>query len=324
MCILASRWFAVCVLAATEMVSGCAGSAVVQAAAPMNAGVSANRAERSSWISPATSGSDLVYASAGNVVYVYTYPGGSQVGTLTGFNDAAGVCSDVNGNVWVVNSYYYSGSTTLIEYAHGGSKPINTLVDTNNAGDACAVDPSTGNLAAANLTYSVAVWTAAQGNPTFYSTVGLIEDNRTITYDGSGDLYVRSFRAGGARAWLPKGGSSFMQSELKKVGSYGWDGKYFLINGEGKHRTQAVTQYELSGAKGMSVGQVTYNCAGDIPPPGYGPPFAVNGSALVVWCHGGISYFNYPAGGNPIATIPGSYATGLAISVGTSHVHARK
>jgi hypothetical protein len=41
-------------------------------------------------------------------------------------------------------------------------------------------------------------------SPTFYSTFPFISDVRTVTYDGSGDLYARSFRGGKNSVWLPK------------------------------------------------------------------------------------------------------------------------
>jgi hypothetical protein len=80
--------------------------------------------------------------------YVYTYPQGHLVGTLTGFAQPFGECGDSAGNIFVVA--YANGSitsSTIYEYAHGGTTPIAEFSDPN-AAFGCAVDPTTGNLAA--------------------------------------------------------------------------------------------------------------------------------------------------------------------------------
>lgn len=274
-----------------------------------------------SWIDPLASSGDLVYASTGKTVVVYTYPGGKNVGTLTGFSYAANVCSDASGNVWIVTDEgSSSGLTTLIEYAHGGTKPIAELTDTNQTGDVCSVDPSTGNLAVGNLGYSVAVWAKAQGSPTFYSTVGFIYDVRTITYDGNGDLFFRGYNGIKSEAWLPKGGSTVMQFSIKKNGPYGWDGTYFAILGSIKHGMMGLIRYKMNGGTGTKVGHISLNSCSGL------GRFSIEGSELAIPCYGSmdrIVYYGYPAGGNPITTISGVAATSVAISVGSSNRHRR-
>src|SRR5579863_1388101 len=80
-------------------------------------------------------------------VYVFSYPKGKLVQTLTGFADPAGECVDATGNVFVANT----GSSNVLEYAHGGSSPIATLDDSGYFRVGCAVDPVTGNLAVSNF-----------------------------------------------------------------------------------------------------------------------------------------------------------------------------
>ncbi len=141
-----------------------------------------------SWIRPTASGQDLLYISSNDLgnVYVYTYPQGQLVGTLTGFIYPYGDCSDAAGDVFVVAYTAPSmKSSTIYEYAHGGTSPIATLSDPNVA-VSCAVDPGTGNLAVAGN--GVAVYQHATGNPTIYSSAEFHFYN--CAYGNRGILYL--------------------------------------------------------------------------------------------------------------------------------------
>ena len=83
-------------------------------------------------------------------VFVFSYPGLSQVGTLKSLNySAQGECVDSAGDVFIATSNAsYTG--TIFEYAHGGSTPIAELSDPGYPWG-CAVDPTTGTLAVSNL-----------------------------------------------------------------------------------------------------------------------------------------------------------------------------
>ena len=133
--------------------SGCGGSQVTSVAASADTmpkriqGYSA----AISRMEPKASQQDLLYlasSSSEGSVYVYTYPQGRLAGTLTGFIAPRGECSDSAGDVFIVaysNSSYTA--STIYEFAHGGTDPIATLSDPDGA-VGCAVDPTTGNLAA--------------------------------------------------------------------------------------------------------------------------------------------------------------------------------
>jgi hypothetical protein len=306
--------FAFTVWPAAAILASCGGS---QVAAPgvtsSNAASAKHGAAARSLIDPTASEGDLVYVSAGKDVDVYTYPGGELVGTLSsGFTAATGLCSDASGNVWIVNASAF-GTSTLVEYAHGGNAPIATLQDPNkNIPEACFVDPVSGNLAVANANANIAVYANAQGSPTYYSTYDFVKEVRTIAYDGSGDLYVRGFRSRKAKAWLPKGGSTVAQFRVRKLGYYDWDGNYLVID-PGGLPTTTLTRYKLSGASGRQVGNVLLKRCAE------GGVFSIEGSELAVVCGSGITYYDYPSGGDPITIIPGVSAGGVAISVGTNH-----
>ena len=84
-----------------------------------------------------------------------------------------GVCSDASGNVFIDVD-----PNVVYEYRHGGTTPVATLRETSNyVPFDCASDPTTGNLAVADLCYgcgqggqgSVAIFQSAQGTPTRYT-----------------------------------------------------------------------------------------------------------------------------------------------------------
>lgn len=221
-------------------------------------------------------------------------------------------CSDSSGDVWVVDSKSPRLSI-LLEYARGGSNPIASLRLDERA-DACSVDPSTGNLAAATSDSNVAVWLKGQGAPTLISTSAFFKRGQTIAYDGAGNLYVRSFASGESAAWLPKGSSAVAPFSIKKLGAYGWDGRYFVI-GSPDGGTGPLTRYKLDNGNGNAVGKVSVKlCA-----PSYVPPsFAIAGSRLVISCGllegNSLNYYAYPRGGNPTKhLVPGQNGS-VAIS----------
>src|ERR1700734_559394 len=64
----------------------------------------------------------LIYASGGcGGVCVIAHPGGQLVSSITLSGPVQGECSDANGNVYVTDG------TQVVEYAHGGTRPIKTL-----------------------------------------------------------------------------------------------------------------------------------------------------------------------------------------------------
>src|SRR5215469_8642574 len=114
---------------------GC-GSA--QIGAPVSAAKPAN-------LSRASASKSLLYITdvGTNDVYVYSYPHGTLVDTLKGFNSPVRDCSDSSGNVYVTNTE----SEEILEFAHGGEKPIATFNDPGYLPWDCSVDPTSGALA---------------------------------------------------------------------------------------------------------------------------------------------------------------------------------
>lgn len=301
---------------AAAFLAGCGGWQGGPPNATMFSAPQSGPASRSRVNSSASRG-DLVYIAIPGEVLVYSYPGGKQVGMLTGVKSAVALCADISGNVWVIEPDSRNHSK-LLEYAHDGSGPRASL-QLNDRADACSVDPSSGNLAAGTLNANVAIWTNAEGSPTVHSTSAFFKEVHTISYDGSGDLYMRTFASDKSGAWLPKGGKVVTQFHITKLGSYGWDGRYFVIGPADGGYTKPMTLYKLHGGNGKVVRNVSLkNCA-----PGYEPPsFAIAGSDLAVSCGidetNSLNYYRYPKGGVPIKTVvPGANGS-VAISVAPS------
>jgi hypothetical protein len=130
-----------------------------------------------SWMNPTgRRKSKLIYVSEFNVndVYVYGYPSGKQVGTLTGLSSPAGQCVDASGNVYIADS------TGAAEFAHGGTTPIKTFA-TSGAAFGCSVDKS-GDLAVTQ--FLGPSYTA--GSITIFpkgSRKGVVYSNPTDCYD---------------------------------------------------------------------------------------------------------------------------------------------
>ncbi len=158
---------------ATAMLGGCGGSQRpigAPGAMPQTSALATHATRGGSWMLPEAKSEDLLYIAAGLVdgaVYVYTYPRGRFVGTLTGFAEPFGECTDSAGDVFIVafSNTSSSSSSTIYEYAHGGTTPIAMLSDPS-AGVACAIDPVSGNLAVSGD--GVAIYQHATGSPTMY------------------------------------------------------------------------------------------------------------------------------------------------------------
>lgn len=300
---------------------GLAAAALTGCAVPQNGAVGSPV----SWMLPAAKSGDLLYVSspATNDVYVYTYPGGEPVGTLTGFENPLGLCSDARGDVWVTNGI--TGGT-IVEYAHGGVKTIARLSDSGFLPLACSVDPMSGNLAVGDTSEGITIWKDARGQPRRYSTSCCVTNPATITYDNSGDAFFADF--GLEVGSLPKGASNVVKVALKpRLGRHGsvvWDGKYLAIFAAFSRRSPHtdVIRYKVSGDAANEAGSVTLDGFTQITNTAQ---FWIEGPRMVLadTRAGGIYLFRYPEGGNPTKTISGlEDPLGITVSVAGGGSHA--
>ena len=140
---------AVGISAFTALCAGCAQPAMQLGApgAASQTSVSTSNGKARSWMLSEARHRDLLYAAANNsTVYVFSYPKGTLVGTLSGFDFPEGLCVDRSGDVWITNS---AGTGNIVEHAHGGTSPIATLNSGYGDPIGCSVDPKTGDLAVA-------------------------------------------------------------------------------------------------------------------------------------------------------------------------------
>ena len=236
---------ALCV--AATMLAGCGGSQPLignPGAMPQGRAITRQAARGKSWMLPEARRDALLYVSSNSGsntgVQVYTYPKGKLVGTLTGFQAAAGMCPDKDGNIWITN---FNG-TTIVEYAHGGTQPIGSLtVPTMAHPQGCAVDATTGNLAVvgyppASESATVLVYTGATGTPTVYDIP--LSTSSFCSYDSHGNLFVNGYAQGNGPfgvVELKRGSHEFGTIAFAPSGpgrgieptSLQWDGRHIAI-----------------------------------------------------------------------------------------------
>jgi hypothetical protein len=242
--------------AAALMLPSCGGSNLAgtpAASSGLPATPTQARPAADSWMNPAHRAQELLYiADSGSAtVKIYTYPGLSYTGELTGFVQPLFDCADTSGNVWISD---YGPSGALYEYAHGGTTPIKELTNLPYP-YACAVNRQNGDLAVAiNIENTstnlgeVAVYHNGSGRPTIH-----IDRNFTLNsglaYDSSGNLFVDGFAAGDAfhYAELPAGSSSFTDISLSTTpsspGAVVSDGQYIDVADDSNtiYQTQGST-----------------------------------------------------------------------------------
>jgi hypothetical protein len=294
--------------AAVAMLAGCSGSPS-QFSPPQSP---------AALMDPRAGSSALLYVadSGKNDVYVYSFPDGKLMGTLTGFDVPQGECVDGTGNVWITNQ----SASEIREYAHGGTKPIAILKDPDEYPDSCAVDPKTGDLAVTNGfsasgAGSIGIYAGAQGSPTKH-TDSAMREYSFVTYSDSGDLFVDGVDAHGhfALAKLPKGASKFVNITLTRVrrpGALAWDSTELAV-GDADPFRKGFRIYHLIDGKPSGHTQLNDGCGalGD---------FALYGDSVVALdpsCQTA-GVFNYPGGGSPTQEIklaPKGAAVGVAVS----------
>jgi hypothetical protein len=230
--------YALSIIVAATTVAGCGGGSQPSVGPPGAIPQSSARATHAepgkSWMLPEARRQDLLYVSA-NVtgeIYIFSYPHGSLVGTITGLSNPAGLCADKSGNVWAV-TVTNAGAGTLLEYSHGGTSPIASLTIPGTDPFGCAVDPMTGNVAVTNSGDSVSVFAGGPSNPTTYTDSNFYHIFY-CGYDDKGDLYADGNSSTGAQlVALPKGASSLedvtVNAPINYPGAVQWDGKYVAV-----------------------------------------------------------------------------------------------
>jgi len=331
---------------AAALIAGCGGggsqgpTATLPAArAAQTLDAAANRGE--SWMLPRSKGgsSILIYAldeQTGDV-NVYDYSSGAQVGELGGFA-AVGGCVDAKGDVYLVDS----GAGTLVEYAHGGTKPLKTYspggtlvgCSMDSKGDVAITGSSPGRVIVYSKGDSKKGASYSDTDCQSVSPMGYDNKGNVIGAGEYDEVSVCALLAG------TKQETTLSTSGITINFPNGtmWDGKYIVVGDQeatsGKDET-GMNEATLSGKTLTSAGEaiLTDTCYR-----GYTDvlnPFVVGkkntpintqqGKVAVgsnLYCFesssGGIEFWHYPRGGNPFKiyrTV--DEVTVLAVSIGT-------
>ncbi|HEY2473572.1 MAG TPA: hypothetical protein VGI19_02105 [Candidatus Cybelea sp.] len=325
--------YALCVCAGAALLAGCGGGASTTFAPGATSGsnspstslrvnspVHPDRGR--SWMSPDAKKSALLYVSDSTTydVYVFSYPKGKLVGTLTNQNNPAGLCADKKGHVFVTQLY---GGGHIVEYAHGGTSPLESLSDPGYEPGACSVDPTTGDLAVANIVSdyftegNLMVFPNASGTPTSYSppSSGNWFSVNTIGYDNKGNVFFAgSCNSAFCAGMLSKGSGSAQNVSLnespKNCGTVQWDGKYMTFDDQ---TNGTVYRYTFKASSGTEVSSTTLNGSSTV------DGSWISGKNIVAPQQNGAEVlgYKYPKGGSAMHTITGmSTPFGTTISLG--------
>ena len=250
------------------------------------------------------SSGDLLYVADGQRdVFVLSYPEAKVVGDLS-VSKPWGLCSDTSGDVFVTEE-----SGQVLEYAHGGTNPINGLVA--HGAFSCSWDPKTGNLAVVERPYSIAVFKGASGTPKTYTDSSFMEFNY-CAYDDKGNLFVTGEAIGPysyALAELDAGTSSFKTITLNERVSFledlQWDGKYLAI--DDFYGSGTINRVQVSGSSGTIESTTSLGGAQFY---GYWT-WLQDGKFISPIYTGGhdpkkMDFWSYPSGGQPTKKLPRS------------------
>jgi len=319
------RWACGSALAFIISLAACSGqqpgsSGLVPAGASAQA---ARSAAGRSWMAPDAKSKNLLYVTDQNAndVYVFSYPQLKREGTLTGFDSPESECVDSHGDVFIANDE----ATDIVEYAHGGTSPIATLQDPGFYPSDCSIDPTTGNLAVANIINTsfgqgnIAIYKDAKGSPSAYYRGANVYSVYSCGYDNKGNLYIDGENNGSSSfefAELSSGAKKFTDVTLNQAigvaGGVQWDGKYVAVGDQ----YADIYQFSIQGTEGTKVGTTPLNGGGrDL-------EFWIQGPKVVVPYYdesssaGGVGIWHYPAGGSPTRRAKGfEWPVGAAVSL---------
>lgn len=249
-------------------------------------------------------------------LYSYTYP------ELQPYTSTAGAyyggCADSSGNV------YFAGTADIEEFSNGATTPVKSLQIPNAIVWDCAVDPTTGNLAAdvwftqGSEGEGVEVFTNAQGTPAFYPSPMY---SYSCTYDSAGDLFLVGTGSAGSQLALeelPKGGSSFEQISVNTTvpaAAIGirWDGTYLVAMVPQRRQKSYFQQIALSDSTGTVVGTGPLTGHRSAAPSVW-PFAAIAGGKIIDPTLGGFGLWRYPTGGNAVQTVSIQTGEGVVVS----------
>jgi hypothetical protein len=271
-------------------------------------------------------------------VFVYDYPSGNAVGTLTGFNEPYAMCVDAKGDVYVANF----GGGDVLEYAHGGTTLLNTYA---SGGEpiGCSVDAHN-DLAVTSFDGGT-VTVYAGGDPSKSASYSDPDCEYAWPggYDDKGNLYAIGESNSIYVCELPKGAKTMRTVKTNAnitidfPGGVMWDGKYLTLTsqeggvngGSPIARVREGKDGDLTLVSTTTLYDNCYNNSVDVvapfivakknTPANRKEGYAVSGPNL--WCANAgtskVDTWSYPAGGEPESYLPSPPAEpyGVAVSI---------
>jgi DNA-binding beta-propeller fold protein YncE len=307
--------FALCGALALVTLAGCSGSPAgtvpstpTGQASLFRQTASAHPDRSQSWMSPDAKSIDLLYVTDLNTgdVDVYSYPAGKPKGVITGLAVPHGECVDKLGNVFVTNG----GQSQILEFAHGGTTPIQTLDDPKNFPHGCAIDPVTGNLAVTNSPLgagagTVSIYKRAKGKGK-QITVGNVFQVYYDGYDPNGNLFVdgTDMHVAFEFAELPAGATAFtpvtLNASVNIPAAVQWDGTNLAVGDQvSLNGPSKIDQFTITGSAGQLVGTTDMTDSCDV------LQFWIQGDTVIAPddCGSTVKFFAYPAGGASTKTL---------------------
>lgn len=274
---------------------------------------------------PAAVSEDLLYVvdRGDRAVDIYSFPQLQRIGRLRGLSPT-GDCSDGTGNVWITSS-----DENVVEFAHSGSRRLKTLhITSGEAAKSCSVDPNSLNLAVTS-DGPVYVFVHARAPHEVYRAPWASADY--CAYDNAGNLYVagtvREGRKFVAAAWgLFRGEHGLRRLDFHgevhfaQSGGMQWDGQYVAwgdLQGIASH-TAVIYQIDARKRRDKFIGNTPLILRGDL------GQFFIRGHTVFVPYFtkprgGAVAIFNYPSGGDRLATITGfRHPVAVTLSPATS------
>lgn len=273
-----------------------------------------------SWMkSGAAKIAELLYVSdlATNDVYVYDYTSGEAVGKLTGFDQPGAQCVDPKGDVFIATAQ------GLVGYHHGGKHQFRIIP---GVAKGCVMHMNRYSVLLAGGVYR---GSGPDQDCTSYKKHKNIScwQNSTVCYTmwpiGSGrsgpQVAEGEPTGGGAVGVCSSFGTLSFAQTIYSPGPVMWDGKYFALTDQevGGSGQTVIYQASLSGNTLTSQGETYLADPCDAGSTDVAQPFivgtkntlknkkqgtvVVGGNAL---CPGTFDYWKYPAGGDPIMTLP--------------------
>lgn len=274
-------------------------------------------------------GRNLLYASTSGdePLFVYTFPNGKMVGTLSGPIGPRGLCVDRLSDIFAPFVYIVGG---VDEFAHGGGSPIAYLgfpVDWENG---CSVSPATGALAVVTGPQSLQPVIVVYRNRGRRGwglereyTMASMKTSSYCGYDNKGNLFVDGVSSSGAFVLeeLVRGSKQFVtvpvSQNIDAPGQVQWDGHHLAIGDTGISPS-VVYQFEVSASGAAKVGSTLLSGSTKV------EQFWIRGGTLVApdpsrGCgstqKGCIALYHYPQGGSAFKTIALAGALGATVSV---------